>query len=128
MRRRSILPTPLPRASTNGWRSKEGSERERGFEDLRGLGARSHIALRCTSCTSEQLRKLRVRSELGGQSELKSGAPAGSAGSPQAAAMRLNDRTTDGQPHTSPIILGREECLEDLFRLLLAQSHTGIAN
>src|SRR6266849_6978701 len=49
-------------------------------------------------------------------------------GSPQAAAMRLNDRPTDGQPHTSPVILGGKECLEDLFRLLRGQSHTGVAD
>src|SRR3982074_974165 len=45
--------------------------------------------------------------------EVKSGPSAGGAGGPQAAAMRLNDGTTDGQPHTSPVILGRKECRED---------------
>jgi hypothetical protein len=28
--------------------------------------------------------------------------------------MRLDDRATDGQPHTGPVILGRKECPEDL--------------
>src|SRR5260370_38805424 len=42
--------------------------------------------------------------------------------------MRLNDRPTDGQPHTSPVILGRKECPEDLVCLLRGQSHTRIAD
>src|ERR1700688_2250690 len=42
--------------------------------------------------------------------------------------MRLNDRPTDGQPHASPVILGREECPEDLLPLLRGQSHAGIAD
>ena len=69
-----------------------------------------------------------MRCERGGQGELKSCAPPGGTGGPQTAAMRLNDRPTDGQPHTSPVILGRKECLEDLIRLLRGQSHTGIAD
>src|SRR5260370_19852394 len=64
----------------------------------------------------------------GGQGELESCTAPGGAGGPQAAAMRLNDRPTDGQPHTSPLIFGRKECLEDLFCLLRGQSHTGIAD
>jgi len=65
---------------------------------------------------------------VAGRVELKSCTPAGGAGGPQAAAMRLNDGTTDGQPHTSPVILGRKECREDPVRLLLGQSHAGIAD
>src|ERR1700675_2003074 len=42
--------------------------------------------------------------------------------------MRFDDGAADGQPHTSPVILGGEKCLEDLFRLLRGQSHTGIAD
>src|SRR5258707_9159947 len=64
----------------------------------------------------------------GGQGEPKSGTPPGGSGGPQAAAMRLNDRPTDGQPHTSPVILGRKECPEDLVGLLRGQSHAGIAD
>src|SRR3984893_1433358 len=64
----------------------------------------------------------------GGQGELKSCASPGGTGGPQVSAMRLNDRATDGQPHTDPLILGRKECLENLFRLLRGQSHTGIAD
>src|SRR6202163_704501 len=78
--------------------------------------------------TLQQPRKLRVRRKRGGQGELKSCAPPGGAGGPQAPAMRLNDRPADGQPHTSPVILGRKKCPEDLFRLLRGQSHTGIAD
>jgi len=69
-----------------------------------------------------------MRRDRCGQGELKSCAARGVVGSPQAAAMRLNDRPTDGQPHTGPVILGRKESLEDLFRLLRRQSHTGIAD
>src|ERR1700730_4339586 len=64
----------------------------------------------------------------GGQGELKSCASPGGTGSPQMPAMRLNDRPTDRQPHTGPLILGRKECFEDLFRLLRWQSHTGISD
>ena len=68
--------------------------------------------------TREQLGRLCVRRDRGGQGELKSCTPRGVAGGPQAAAMRLNDRPTDGQPHTRPVLLGRKECPEDLVRLL----------
>ena len=85
-------------------------------------------ALRALASTSEQPMRLYVRRDRGGQGELKSCAPAGGAGGPQAAAMRLNDRPTNGQPHTSPVILGRKECLEDLVPLLRGQSHAGIAD
>ena len=71
---------------------------------------------------------LRVRRRRGGQGELKRCAPPGVAGNPQPAAVRLNDRATDGQPHSSPFIFGRKECLEDLVRLLLGQAHTRIAH
>src|SRR2546430_272778 len=76
----------------------------------------------------ERLRRLCVRRERGGQGELKGCATGGVSVGPQAATMRLNDRPTDGQPHTRPVILGRKECPEDLVRLLRGQSHTGIAD
>src|ERR1700751_1983237 len=63
-----------------------------------------------------------------GQDELKRCTAPRSASGPQAAAMRLDDRTADGQPHTSPIIFGRKECIEDLFRLLRGKSRTGITD
>src|SRR6266404_1769991 len=69
-----------------------------------------------------------VRRDRDGQGEPKSCAPPGGTGRPQAAAMRLDDRATDGQPHTGPVILGSKECPEDLVRLLRGQSHTGIAD
>src|SRR6202158_4047889 len=78
--------------------------------------------------TWEQLGRLCVHRDRGGQGELKSCTPPGGTGGPQAAAMRLNDRPADGQPHTSPVILGRKECPGDLVRLLRGQSHTGIAD
>jgi hypothetical protein len=43
-----------------------------------------------------QLRKLYVRRVRGGQGELKGCAPPGGSGSPQSAAVRFNDRPTDG--------------------------------
>jgi len=54
----------------------------------------------------------------GGEGEVKSGAVAGGADGPQAAAMRLDDGATDGQAHAGTVILGGKECLEDLFGLL----------
>src|SRR5258708_775889 len=73
---------------------------------------------RRSATTWEQLGRLCVHRDRSGQGELKSCTPPGGAGGPQAAAMRLNDRPTDGQPHTRPVILGRIECPEDLVRLL----------
>ena len=53
------------------------------------------------------------RSEYGrdrsGQGELKRCTAPGSGGGPQAAAVRLDDGTADGQPHTSPGIFGGKE-------------------
>ena len=69
-----------------------------------------------------------MRRDRGGQGELKSCAASGAAGGPQAAAMRLDDGATDGQPHTGPVILGRKECLEDLLRLLRGESRSGITD
>src|SRR5882724_7677431 len=71
---------------------------------------------------------LHMGHDRSGQGELKRCTAPGSAGGPQAAAMRLDDRTADGQPHTSPVIFGRKECIEDLFRLLRGKSHTGITD
>src|SRR5258708_10265066 len=63
----------------------------------------------------------------GGQGEPKSCTPPGGAGGPQTAPMRLNDRPTDGQPHTSPGILGRKKCPEDLCGLLRPESPTTLS-
>src|SRR5713101_2911941 len=71
---------------------------------------------------------LHMGHDRSGQGELKRCTAPGSAGGPQAAAMRLDDRTADGQPHTSPVIFGRKECIEDLFRLFRGKSHTGITD
>src|ERR1700730_6832756 len=78
--------------------------------------------------TWERLRSLCLRRDRGGQGELKGCGTSGGSVGPQEAAMRLNDRPTDGQPHANPLILGSKECPEDLVRLLRAQSRTGIAD
>src|SRR5271156_2400907 len=69
-----------------------------------------------------------VRRARGGQGEVESCAAFGGAGGPQAAPMRLNDRPTDGQAHTGPLVLGRNDRPEDLVCLLRGKSHTGIAD
>src|SRR5712672_1272986 len=74
------------------------------------------------------LGRLCVRRDRGAQGELKSCTTPAVTGGPQSASMRLNDRSTDGQPHAGPVNLGGKECLEDLFRLLRGESHSGIAD
>src|ERR1700736_5114581 len=76
----------------------------------------------------ELLRRLDVRPSRDGQGELKSCASPGGTGGPQVPAMRLNDRPTDRQGHTSPVILDSKECFENLVRLTWGQSHTGIVD
>src|SRR5216683_959367 len=61
------------------------------------------------------LGRLCVRRDRGGQGELKSCTTPAVTGGPQSASMRLNDRSTDGQPHAGPVNLGGKECLEDLL-------------
>src|SRR5882724_6956667 len=48
--------------------------------------------------------------------------------SPQATAMRFNDRAADRQSHAGPMKLGSKERIEDLIRLLRGQPHSDIAN
>src|SRR5712671_3422244 len=62
-----------------------------------------------------------------GQSEIKTRATGRVGGSPQAAVMRFNDRSADGESHTCSIKLGGKNRIEDLLRLLWGQSHAGIA-
>ena len=76
----------------------------------------------------ELVTRLCVGRDSYGQCELKRCATRGVGGGPQAAAMRLNDRSTDGQAHAGSIILGREECLEDLVCLLRRESTTGVTD
>src|ERR1700736_6377279 len=71
---------------------------------------------------------LHMGRDRSGQGELKGCTAPGSGGGPQAPAVGLDDRTADGQPHTSPVIFGRKECIEDLFRLLWRKSPTGITD
>src|SRR5882762_4615659 len=97
------------------WRSlcRKGGADKRGIfaTFIRTAGVRRDPAQQSAAICPIQycVRRLCVRRDRGGQGELKSCTPAGSAGGPQAAAMRLNDGTTDGQPHTSPVVLGRKE-------------------
>lgn len=76
----------------------------------------------------ESVTRLCVRRDSYGQRELKRRATRRVSGGPQVAAVRLNDRPADGQPHAGSIILGREECLEDLIRLLGRESPTGVTD
>src|SRR5258707_9566818 len=73
-------------------------------------------------------RRLRMRRDCLGECEVKCYASAAVVSDPQTTAMRLNDRATDGQPHTSAVVFSRKECPEDLVRLLARQSHTRIAD
>src|SRR5918992_6334542 len=47
---------------------------------------------------------------------------------PDAAAMALDDRATDGQPDTHPAFLGRVKGIEQLVDPLTVDAHAGIAN
>src|SRR5258708_5485452 len=49
-------------------------------------------------------------------------------GGPQAAVMRCNDGTTDGQSHTGPVSLRGKKRIEDLVRLLRGQPYAGVAD
>src|SRR5882724_10966804 len=56
--------------------------------------------------------------EMHGQSELNSCARTCMEGSPQTAAMGLDDRTTDRQPHAEPLRFCRHESGEDAVQVL----------
>src|SRR6266851_5227301 len=49
-------------------------------------------------------------------------------GGPQAAVMRCNDGTADGQSHTGPVNLRGKKRIEDLVRLLRGQPYARIAD
>ncbi len=49
-------------------------------------------------------------------------------GGPQAAVMRCNDGTADGQSQTGPVNLRGKKRIEDLVRLLRGQPYAGIAD
>ena len=72
--------------------------------------------------------RLRMRRDSYGQRELKRCAARRISGGPQAAAMRLYDRPAYGQAHAGSIILGREECLEDLVCLVRRESRAGVTD
>jgi len=58
-----------------------------------------------------------MRGGFAGQGELKRCAPTGVCDGPQAAAMRFDDGTADGQSHAGALRFGGEEGIEDLLRL-----------
>src|ERR1700732_855487 len=47
-------------------------------------------------------------------------------GHPEAAAMRFNDRSANGEPHSHPVGFSREERLECALRIL--ETRSGVAN
>ena len=63
-----------------------------------------------------------------GKSEAKPCSARSAVSSPQAAAMRFDNGSADGQPQTSTVNLGGEESIEYLVRLLRGQSQAGIAD
>src|SRR5207247_993740 len=63
-----------------------------------------------------------------GQGELKRCGSRGVCDGPQAAAMRFDDGSADGQSHSCALRFGREEGIEDLLRLFRLQSHARIAD
>src|SRR5258708_33339663 len=74
---------------------------------------------------NQRLWALRVRRNGDGQAEVKRCPWSGVGGGPEAAAMRFDDRSTDRQPHPGAMRLGREECVEDLIRVLSRQPGAG---
>jgi hypothetical protein len=69
-----------------------------------------------------------MRGDFAGQGELKACARPGVGGGPQAATMRFDDGTADGQSHAGELRLGSKECTEDLLRLFWLKSHARIAD
>src|SRR5260370_21973711 len=64
----------------------------------------------------------------GRQNQVKACAARRVVGGPQAAVMRFNDGTADGQSHTGPVNLRGKKRIEDLVRLLRGQPYAGIAD
>ena len=64
----------------------------------------------------------------GRQSEMKCCSSSAVGSRPQPAAMRLHNGTADRQAHAGALWFGREECIEDLVRLLGRQTYAGVAN
>jgi hypothetical protein len=69
-----------------------------------------------------------LRLDFAGQGETKTCAAWRVAGSPQAASMRLDDGAADSKSQAGAVTLGGKECIKDLVRVLLRQSHAGIAH
>src|SRR6267154_2494805 len=65
---------------------------------------------------------------LSRQRETKTGPARRVAVSPQAPAMRLNNRSANREPHTGPLRFRRKKCLENLIRLLRRQAHSRVAD
>src|SRR5438034_3685479 len=68
----------------------------------------------------------RVRSLRGRKSEVEDGAVRPVGGGPQLAAMRLDDRAADRQPHAHPAGLGREEGAEYLIQVVRGDAAAGV--
>src|SRR5262245_31856788 len=67
--------------------------------------------------------------ELGvGQGEREGRAAVGIATRPQAAAIGLDDRAADREPHPEPTRFGREERVEDAIARATRQTYAGIAD
>src|SRR5258705_6649523 len=65
---------------------------------------------------------------LSRQRKTKTGPARRVAVSPQAPAMRFNNRSANREPHTGPLRFRRKKCFENLIRLLRRQAHSCIAN
>src|ERR1700691_1232984 len=59
---------------------------------------------------------------------MKSSAPSTIGACPQLPAMRLHNRTADGQPHSAALRLGGKERRKDLIHLRRWQSHAGVTD
>src|SRR5258705_9715129 len=60
--------------------------------------------------------------------ETKTGPARRVAVSPQAPAVRFDNRSANREPHTGPLRLRRKKCFENLIRLLRRQAHSRVAD
>src|ERR1700733_1140864 len=87
------------------------------------------VGVRVVSSFSAIFRHNRVAChKVGGQCETESCAARGIVRGPQAAAMRLDDRPADAQPHARAVSLGGKERTKNLVRLLMWKPLASIAD
>src|SRR6266446_8226611 len=86
------------------------------------------ISKRPTPRTQVRSSVLPLCVDVDGQAEGNTCAARRVARSPQASAMRFNDRSADAKSHAGAVRLGGKECVEDLVRLLRGQPHARIAD